>query len=1049
MVQAPSSDGDSVNSNAPGGQQDVPADAVISESEARYRTLFEHAHDAIVMIDVEAGRFSEANLRACELFGLGHDDVLRCGVADVSPELQPDGRPSAEAAAAYIARAVDGQTPEFEWLHRSASGELITCEVRLVRLPSSGGPLVRGSMTDIRERKRTEAELARREQEFRSLAENSPDLIVRVDRELRRTYANPAVVAATGLPLSALLGKRPLEAHPESPTLRLWRDTLAEVIATGQPQEQERKVDLHGLTYVKTSIIPEFGPTGEVTGALSITRDVSSVVRAREAEARLAAVVESASDAIISVDLEGRINSWNAGAERHFGWTRAEAIGQTTEFLFGGPEATSERLNIRQRLLSGTPIPGYIREWARKDGTRFTAHTDFFPIKEPGGRLVGTAAVTRDITEERRAELALRDSEDQLRRVVDSVSAGVWVFDGERIVLVNAAAERITGYSRQELSDLSSLARMLGVEGMNALLARGRSRLAGHEHPRQYELEITTKSGEPRQVELTVNRIALHGSEAIIVSVFDVTERHHSEQELARSEARFRSIVDNSPDYITRIDRDYRHDLVNRTAEREAGLDPGRVLGKRADEMGFDPQLAQLFLSRQHEVMETGEPVEYEYAINSLGAPDHVSYRRARVVPEFGEDGRVDHVLSIVTDITAQRVAEEEKRRLDAQMQQAQKWESLGVLAGGVAHDFNNLLVAILGNAGLALLQLHPDSPARETIHDIEVTAQRAAELTRQMLAYSGKGKFVIERLNLSHVVEEMAHLLEVSVAKRATLRFAFPDEAPAIEADATQVRQVIMNLIINAADAIDDRSGVISVSTGVQFAGATDLSGPFTEAGLPAGDYAFVEVTDTGVGMDEETQARIFDPFFTTKFTGRGLGLAAVLGIVRAHHGVIKLKSTPGRGTTFRVLFPAIPAPKAEVHPAPAIPDTKLAGGRTILIADDDATVRLVTKRILEHAGFTTLEAEDGQQCIDTYLASPGVSLVLLDMTMPRMDGAQAFAELRKRDPQARVILTSGYTEQDATEALSGEGLSGFLQKPYRPQELLAAIYGVIGEAG
>jgi CheY-like chemotaxis protein len=378
-------------------------------------------------------------------------------------------------------------------------------------------------------------------------------------------------------------------------------------------------------------------------------------------------------------------------------------------------------------------------------------------------------------------------------------------------------------------------------------------------------------------------------------------------------------------------------------------------------------------------------------------------------------------------------------------MQQMQKLESLGVLAGGIAHDFNNLLVAILGNAGLALMELPPESPARQTVLAIETAAQRAAELTRQMLAYSGKGRFVIERLNLSRIVEEMAHLLEVSVSKRAVLKYRFAPDLPAIEGDATQLRQVIMNLITNASDAIGDRSGVISISTGLMHADAAYLKTAYMDDALPEGDYVYLEVADTGLGMDEQTAERIFDPFFTTKFTGRGLGLAAVLGIVRSHRGAIKLYTEPGRGTTFKILFPtagpAVPTPEEPVEAATTAPAVA-----TILVVDDDETVRTVTRRMLEQSGYTVFQAADGAEALAIYRENQGaIDLVLLDMTMPHMDGEETFRELRRIDPRVRVLLTSGYNEQDATERFAGKGLGGFIQKPYRPQELLERIRSIL----
>ncbi len=410
------------------------------------------------------------------------------------------------------------------------------------------------------------------------------------------------------------------------------------------------------------------------------------------------------------------------------------------------------------------------------------------------------------------------------------------------------------------------------------------------------------------------------------------------------------------------------------------------------------------------------------------------------------ETGAVRGVIEYVRDVTEIRRAEEERRKLESQMQQAQKLESLGVLAGGIAHDFNNLLVGILGNADLALLKLSPAAPARESIENVVKAAQRAADLARQMLAYSGKGRFLIEPLNLSEVVEEMAHMLEVSVSKRAVLKYKFSDNLPLIEADITQMRQIIMNLITNASDAIGDRSGVISVSTGAMHCDAQYLKTTYVGENLGEGLYTYIEVSDTGCGMDAETQERIFDPFFTTKFTGRGLGLAAVLGIVRGHKGAIKVYSEPQRGSTFKVLIPAghqlqyeqlVPQQRPEAWP----------GGGCVLIADDEESVRAVGQEFLEAVGFRVLTARDGLEAVKHFSEhADEVSVVILDLTMPHMDGEEAYRELRRMRPDVRVILSSGYNEQDVTQRFSGKGLAGFIQKPYRMDDLLDTLHRVLG---
>jgi signal transduction histidine kinase len=403
---------------------------------------------------------------------------------------------------------------------------------------------------------------------------------------------------------------------------------------------------------------------------------------------------------------------------------------------------------------------------------------------------------------------------------------------------------------------------------------------------------------------------------------------------------------------------------------------------------------------------------------------------------------------ALQAEIIERELAEEERRKVQVKLLHAQKLESLGVLSGGIAHDFNNLLVGILGNAGLAMLELPAESPARTTLHDIETAALRAAELTRQLLAYAGKGQFVVGPVNLSLLVEEMANLLATAVSKNARLDLQLEGTIPPVEADATQLRQVVMNLITNASEAIGTASGTITVRTGVMDADRPWLADAQLGAGLPEGPYAYVEVQDDGHGMHPATQARIFDPFFTTKFTGRGLGLAAVLGIVRAHHGAIRVASAPGRGTTIRIVFPAGGEVDETVRrrsdPAMAALDERTG---TILVVDDEETVRNVARRILTSNGFSVRMAAGGVEAMHVLRQDPqAIDAVLLDLTMPDMSGTVTRQELQRIRPDIKVVFSSGYSQSDAFPVADGNAGLPFIQKPYRPADLVATIRRVLG---
>jgi two-component system, cell cycle sensor histidine kinase and response regulator CckA len=436
-----------------------------------------------------------------------------------------------------------------------------------------------------------------------------------------------------------------------------------------------------------------------------------------------------------------------------------------------------------------------------------------------------------------------------------------------------------------------------------------------------------------------------------------------------------------------------------------------------------------------HESARTLQPWHHEFRLRR--ADGTVVWLRGDSVPERTADGNTVW-YGFMSDIT-------ESRRLETKLVEAAKLESLGVLAGGIAHDFNNLLTGILGNASLARQELPPTSLGQPMLDQIETAARRAADLCKQMLAYSGKGRFVVQRLDLNKLIEDTTHLLNISIAKNCILRFNLAPSLPAIKADATQLRQVIMNLVINGSEAIASRSGVLALTTGVARVDDEYLKGFRPDASPPPGDYVFVEVSDNGCGMDAATLTRIFDPFFTTKFTGRGLGLAAVLGIVRGHKGGLKVYSEPDKGTTFKLFFPVAsgqPQDSASPFPHPL----PFKGTGTVLVVDDEETVRAVAARMLERLGFSVMAANDGREGMEKFRADPArFTLVLLDLTMPHLDGEETFRQMRMLNPAVRVILTSGFNQQEAVNRFTGKGLAGFIQKPFELGSLAQVIRSVL----
>ena len=521
----------------------------------------------------------------------------------------------------------------------------------------------------------------------------------------------------------------------------------------------------------------------------------------------------------------------------------------------------------------------------------------------------------------------------------------------------------------------------------------------------------------------------------------NLLERKKAEKGLEWERTLLRTLIDNLPDSIFVKDTQQRFVTANATSATIMGLTvPAAAVGK-TDEDFHPPELAAEYRADDEAVLRTGQALvnKEETVIDPSGRKRILLTTK---VPLHDAQGRTTGLVGIGRDITERLAAQQERNRLDIQMQHVQKLESLGVLAGGIAHDFNNLLTAILGNADLALAEMAPSAPGRQCMEEIVNVSRRAADLCKNMLAYSGKGTFVVEPLDLSRLVEEMSHMLGISISKNAALDCHVAANLPPVKADATQLRQVVMNLIINASEALGQAGGTISISTGVEDCDGAYLAGVYLDQNLPAGRYVYLEVADSGCGMDKATLERIFDPFFTTKFAGRGLGLAVVQGIVRGHRGTIMVNSGPGKGTTFKVLLPACEA-QAPVQQHPRQDDARPQKAMgTILVVDDEPDVRSIANRMLRQGGFSVRVAADGLEAVALFRQHKSeIAGVLLDLTMPRCDGDETFRQLRDLDPGVRVVLTSGYNEQDVTQRFIGKGLAGFIQKPFELNELLATM--------
>jgi PAS domain S-box-containing protein len=746
-----------------------------------------------------------------------------------------------------------------------------------------------------------------------------------------------------------------------------------------------------------------------------------------QALAHFAAIVESSEDAIVSKTLEGVILSWNAGAERLYGYTPGEAVGQRMTLVLPDDRA-GEEAAILERIAKGESVEHFETVRRRKNGDRIDISLTISPIRDADGRIIGASHVARNIS----ARMQVDEESRRLAAVVQSSDDAIIskTLDG-KILTWNAGAERIYGYPSPEVIGKS----------MTLVLPEDRpdeesqilERIRRGEKVHHLETVRRRKNGELIQVSIAISPVYDVAGRIIGAShvARDITERQKLEFQLQQ----MASIVADADDAIVSKTLDGVILTWNASAERIYGYTRAEAVGNPMTML-----LPEGRPNEENEILERirrGERVEHFETVRKTKS-GHLIDVSLTISPVHDKSGKIVGASHVARNVS-------ERKQLEEQLRHTQKLESLGLLAGGVAHDFNNLLTGILGNASLALEGLSSNHPVRAQLSDVISASERAAHLTRQLLAYAGKGRFVIDLLDLSDLVREISTLVQASIPKNAHLQLELQDNLPPIEGDSSQIQQIIMNLVINGAEAIgSNNNGVVFVTTALQ---QVDEHYRLNTLGgspeLAPGEYVSLDVHDTGCGMDAVTVTRIFDPFFTTKFTGRGLGLAAVQGIVRGHKGAMKVYSDPGKGSTFKVLFPTSQqkaVPKKVTAPVPR------RANELILVIDDEEIIRRTAKSMLERTGYVVVLAEDGKEGVELFqVLADKLSLVLLDMTMPAMSGEEALSRMKAIKPDIKVILSSGFNEVEAVRRFTGKGLAGFLQKPYSSAALREKVAAVL----
>jgi PAS domain S-box-containing protein len=631
---------------------------------------------------------------------------------------------------------------------------------------------------------------------------------------------------------------------------------------------------------------------------------------------------------------------------------------------------------------------------------------------------------------------ALRESEESYRTLFENSTIGLYrtTPDG-RVLMANPALVKMLGYASFE--ELAS--RDLEKEGFESAYERKLfiDLIEAQEEIRDFEAAWRRSDGSVLYITESARAVRDASGKTLYYdgTVKDITQRKITEEQLRLSEQTYRGMLDSLTEAVYIKDERGVIIDVNLAVQKLYGYAKEELIGRTIEFLsppaGNDLSKIQACLEKAFR----GDLQSFEF----LGQrKDGTTFPvDINLSPGFYFGKQV--VIAVARDIT-------ERKAIDRLMGDVQRRESIGILSTGIAHDFNNLLGVMMGHVSLAQTQLPADHPAAQHMEKALSAMESAAELTRQMLAYSGKGKYQVRKIDLGEEIQKHISLFSVSMPKNVKLVARLPSAPVCINGDPGQIKQVIMNLIINGGDAIGNRPGTVTVALSARALGSDELQeyGKITAAPLQEGEYAVLEVTDNGIGMKQETLQQIFDPFFTTKFIGRGLGLSAVLGIIRSHGGGIAIDSTEGKGTTFRIILPAVPAhDTAGEAPAPdERPVIAAERSASILVIDDEPDVAAVVKDILETINYRVLIEVNPLKGIELFRdRHREIDVVLLDLTMPEMSGKDVMESLRAIDPDVKVIISSGYSETEMQNKIGHAPVSGFIQKPYRVETLVAMI--------
>jgi two-component system, cell cycle sensor histidine kinase and response regulator CckA len=1027
-------------------EQGLPAERKWSDEFSR--KLIESSPIGIYI--VQRRKFKLASPEFQRITGYSEAELLGRNAADL---VHPEDRRTARDAAVAMLKKNSLIPHEFRAVTKKGETRWILETVTSIQYQERQAAL--GYFVDITERKEKEATVAAIKERLAVTLSSIGDGVIATDRSGIITLMNRAAEAVTGWREQDALG-RPLDE-----VFRIINEKTRKTCPNPVEQVLERG-DVVGLAnhtllicqdgtekILADSGAPIHDKDGQIIGAVLVFRDVTEekyterrlLERLEESEKRYRDLFENAIDVIYTLDMEGNFVEVNGAFLREGGYTREEIIDRHFGALVFSDDAAAAN-EAYEKGRNGETWKFELRI-KRKDGTVQWFSFINRPIFNDSGEVLAIHGIARNIDEKKRTEQALRDSEEKFRSTFDSSPDPVTIstIEDGRYIYVNNAFSSLTGYAKEEAVGKTAIDLSLFATQADRKKLIGIVKDTGMTDG--VELQFRIKDGRVLDTLLS-GKVFRYGKEDCLVAITrDITHYKKVQEQLRLSEKSYRELFDSVSDLIYTQDLEGRFTSANRAITRIFGFGPDEFVGHNASDF-MKPELRHLFVSEYLErIKKKGHYEGVSSYFTKDGRKIYLEYRSNLMKPEEG----APFISGIARDVTDRVLAERELKRLQRQMLQVQKMEAIGTLAGGIAHDFNNLLQAILGYTQILIMPRDESDPDISSLLQIEKAAQRASELTQQLLTFSRKVESKPRPVSLNQEVQQVEKILKRTIPKMIDIELHLEDGLETINADPAQLEQVIMNLGVNARDAMPE-GGKLLIETENAF---LDEAYCRDHLGARPGKHVLLSISDTGFGMDKETLEHIFDPFFTTKEVGKGtgLGLAMVYGIVKSHEGYIMCYSEPGQGTVFKIYFPVREGEKIEkkTETGNAAPEPA-RGIETILLVDDEELLRNIGKEILENFGYTILLASEGESALELYREKSGdIALVILDLIMPGMGGEKCLGEILKLNPRAKVVIASGYSVNGHAKNALDAGAKAFIKKPYEIRQMLGVVREVLDE--